>query len=94
MPFGTVTKRARNRPGNCLGRIRDATRELAEAIKQDQVNSPRVAAAVATIYHAQGELQETTLAHVFEMKSILSAEQYRKLLALTADELNQTNSGE
>ena len=77
-----------------LGRIRDATRELAEAIKRDQVNSPRVAAAVATIYQAQGELQETTLEHVFEMKSVLSAEQYRKLLALTADELNQNNGGE
>lgn len=77
-----------------LGKIRDATRELAEAIKRDQANSPRVAAAVATIYQAQGELQETTLEHVFEMKSVLSAEQYRKLLALTADELNAANSGE
>lgn len=77
-----------------LGKIRDANRELAEAIKQDQANSPRVVAAVATIYHAQGELQQTTLEHVFEMKSVLSAEQYRKLLDLTAHELDQANGGE
>jgi Spy/CpxP family protein refolding chaperone len=69
--------------------IRSANKELAEAIKQDQEDSPRVSAVVERIHHAQGELQEATLEHVFEMKGVLTPEQYRKLLNLTADELNQ-----
>jgi Spy/CpxP family protein refolding chaperone len=74
--------------------IRSANRELAEAIKQDQVDSPRVAAAVEKIHRAQGELQKATLEHVFEMKKVLTPEQYRKLLDLTSNELDQVNGGE
>jgi len=40
------------------------------------------------------KLQEATLEHVFEMKEVLTPEQYQKLLNLTADELNQVNRGE
>lgn len=74
--------------------IRSANKELAEAIKQDQADSPRVSVAVERIHHAQGDLQEATLEHVFEMKGVLTPEQYQKLLNLTADELNQVNGGE
>jgi Spy/CpxP family protein refolding chaperone len=77
-----------------MGEIASANKELAEAIKQDQADSPRVSAAVETIHHAQGELQEATLEHVFEMKGVLTPEQYKRLLNLTADELNQVNGGE
>ena len=82
------------RKRNLMGEIRSANKELAEAIKHDQTDSPRVSAAVERIHHAQGELQEATLEHVFEMKGILTPEQYQKLLNLTADELNQVNGGE
>jgi Spy/CpxP family protein refolding chaperone len=82
------------RKRNLLGEIASANKELAEAIKQDQADSPRVSAAVERIHHAQGELQEATLEHVFEMKGVLTSEQYKRLLNLTADELNQVNSGE
>lgn len=81
------------RKGILMGEIRAANRELAEAIRQDQTDSPRVAAAVEKIHHAQGELQKTTLQHVFEMKGVLTAEQYQKLLNLTADELTRENGG-
>jgi Spy/CpxP family protein refolding chaperone len=77
-----------------VGEIASANKELAEAIKQDQADSPRVSAAVERIHHAQGELQEATLAHVFEMKGVLTPEQYKRLLNLTADELKQVNGGE
>jgi Spy/CpxP family protein refolding chaperone len=77
-----------------MSEIRSANKELAEAIKQDQADSPRVSAAVEKIHHAQGKLQEATLEHVFEMKEVLTPEQYQKLLNLTADELNQVNRGE
>ena len=82
------------RKRNLMGEIRSANKELAEAIKQDQADSPRVSAAVERIHHAQRELQEATLEHVFEMKEVLTPEQYQKLLNLTADELNQVNRGE
>jgi nickel and cobalt resistance protein CnrR len=82
------------RKRDLMGEIRSANKELAEAIKQDQTDSPRVSAAVEKIHHAQGKLQEATLEHVFEMKGVLAPEQYQKLLNLTADELNQVNGGE
>jgi nickel and cobalt resistance protein CnrR len=82
------------RKRSLMAEIRSANKELAEAIKQDQADSPRVSAAVERIQHAQGELQEATLEHVFEMKGVLTPEQYQKLLNLTADELNQVNGGE
>jgi Spy/CpxP family protein refolding chaperone len=82
------------RKRNLMDEIRSASKELAEAIKQDQADSPRVSAAVEKIHHAQGELQEATLEHVFEMKGVLTPEQYQKLLKLTANELNQVNGGE
>jgi Spy/CpxP family protein refolding chaperone len=82
------------RKSKLMSEIRNANKELAEAIKQDQADSPRVSAAVEKIHHAQGELQEATLEHVFEMREVLTPEQYQKLLNLTADELNQVNGGE
>jgi Spy/CpxP family protein refolding chaperone len=82
------------RKAKLLSEIRSANKELAEAIKEDQADSPRVSAAVEKIHHAQGELQEATLEHVFEMREVLTPEQYQKLLNLTADELNQVNSSE
>jgi Spy/CpxP family protein refolding chaperone len=74
--------------------IRSANKELAEAIEQDQTYSSRVSAALTKIQQAQSSLQEATLQHVFEMKSVLSPEQYHKLLDLTTNELNQVNDAE
>jgi Spy/CpxP family protein refolding chaperone len=82
------------RKRDLMNEIRDATKELAEAIQQDRAASPRVSAAVEKIHHAQGKLQEATLEHVFEMREVLTPGQYQKLLNLTADELNQVNGGE
>ena len=35
-----------------------------------------------------GKLQMLTIGHVFEMKEVLSPEQYQKLLSFTADALD------
>ena len=67
--------------------LRIANMELAQAIREDRADSPRVTEAVAKIHHAQGELQNATLRHIFEMKSVLKPEQYEKLIQLTADAL-------
>lgn len=67
--------------------LRIANQELAQAIREDRAHSPRVTAAVAKIHQAQGELQNATLQHIFEMKPVLRPEQYEKLIQLTADAL-------
>ncbi len=69
--------------------IRLANMELAQAILTDKTDSPRVRAAIAKIHEAQGELQNATVQHVFEMRAVLQPEQYEKLLNLTADALYQ-----
>ena len=71
--------------------IRVANTELAQAILAEQGDSPRVKAATAKITDAQGQLQEATLRHVFEMKPVLTPEQYSKLLNLTANALSQAD---
>ena len=71
-----------------LRSIRQANGQLAKAIREDKSNSSEIAAAVAAIRAAQGELQKVTLDHVFEMKAVLQPEQYQKLLDLTAQALS------
>lgn len=67
--------------------LRIANQELAQAIREDRADSQRVKDAVAKIHQAQGELQNATLQHIFEMKPVLRPEQYEKLIQLTADAL-------
>jgi Spy/CpxP family protein refolding chaperone len=71
--------------------IRVANMELGQALLADEGDSPRVKGAIAKIQQAQGQLQDATLRHVFEMKPVLKPEQYQKLLNLTANALSQTD---
>jgi len=77
-----------------LDQIASANNELAEVIREDQGYSPRVSTAIEKIHHAQGQLQEATLQHVFAMRAMLTPEQYQKLLNLTADALSKINRTE
>jgi Spy/CpxP family protein refolding chaperone len=70
-----------------MDQIREGNRELAEAIISDRSDSERVKAAVDKIHHAQGELQNAVLEHVFAMQPVLSAEQYDHLVRMTASAL-------
>ncbi len=70
-----------------VGMIQKDNEELATAMAQDREYSPRVMAAVEKIHHAQSELEEATLKHIFAMKPILSADQFDKLLKLTSETL-------
>ena len=65
-----------------------ANKELAEAIRSDGRDSDRVHAAIGKIHSNMGKLQMLTIGHVFEMKEVLSPEQYQKLLSFTADALD------
>src|SRR5262249_17540180 len=71
-----------------LRSIRQASVQLAKAIREDKPNSSEITTAVAAIHAAQGELQKVTLDHVFEMKAVLQPEQYQKLLDLTGQALS------
>lgn len=72
--------------------IRLANMELAQNLLEDKRYSAKVSASVEKIHAAQGELQKATLQHVFEMKEVLTAKQYQKLLNLTANALYQLDS--
>ena len=68
--------------------LSQANKELAQAIRADGQGSDRVNAAIGKIHASMGKLQMVTIAHVFEMKEVLSPEQYKKLLNFTADALD------
>ncbi len=57
--------------------VRAANRELANAIAASQGDSPEVRAAVDHFHDAMGALQKATIAHVFEMRAVLTPEQAR-----------------
>lgn len=67
--------------------MHQANRELATAINEDGNYSPRVKQSVDKIHTAMGELQNATLEHLFEMHSVLTPEQRKKLNRLTTDAL-------
>ena len=73
--------------------LRIANAELGKAILEERSDSERVKAAVARIHEAQGELQNATLQHIFEMQSVLTPQQYEKLLQSTADALSTAEHG-
>lgn len=73
--------------------LRIANDELGKAILEDRSDSARVKAAVARIHQAQGELQNATLQHIFEMQPVLTPQQYDKLLKLTAEALSSMENG-
>ena len=69
--------------------IRLANSELAENILKDKSYSPSVEKSVAEIHSAMGQLQKATLEHIFELKEVLDAEQYERLIELTVQGLSE-----
>jgi len=69
--------------------IRLANSELAESILKDKSYSPSVEKSVAEIHSAMGQLQKATLEHIFELKEVLDAEQYERLIELTVQGLSE-----
>lgn len=57
--------------------VRAANRELAEAIAASKGDSAEVRAAVDHFHDAMGALQKATIAHVFEMRAVLTPDQAR-----------------
>lgn len=55
--------------------IRAANRELAAAIREGHKDSPQVEAAIDHLHMAMGTLQKATIAHVFDMRAVLTPQQ-------------------
>ena len=56
-------------------KLKDANRELAEAMASEHQYGPRVAAAVDHAHMAMGDLQKATLEHVFAMRALMRPDQ-------------------
>lgn len=72
------------------GQVQAANRELAEAIKVSNGDSRVVQPAVDHFHDAMGDLQQATIAHIFEMRSVMTDAQARRfdrsmVEALSAD---------
>lgn len=61
--------------GRLEAELREANRELSVAIGESRGNTPEVQAAVDHFHGAMGELQKATIAHIFEMRAVLSPDQ-------------------
>ncbi|MDO9223854.1 MAG: periplasmic heavy metal sensor [Caulobacter sp.] len=57
--------------------VRAANRELAGAIREGHKDSPQVEAAIDHLHMAMGALQKATIAHVFDMRAVLTPDQAR-----------------
>lgn len=69
------------------GKIKKANQRLAAAFKDENKFSPSVEEATNQIHHHMGELQKATLEHLFEMRTILTKEQNKKLDQMVTDAL-------
>lgn len=67
--------------------INSANQELAKAITDDKFFSKKVQEATNKIHQSMGELQNLTIQHLFEMRPILTEEQYKKLEQMVTDAL-------
>ena len=76
------------RKDKLVAEIHAAHQELSEALTQDKGDSAHVKAAMARIQRVQGDLQQAVLDHVFDMRTVLTPEQYERLVQLTAKALH------
>lgn len=67
--------------------VTDAGRELADAVRGGQRNSPEINMALSRLNTAQASLQRATLDHFFSMKEHLDPDQAEKLLQWTHDSI-------
>ncbi|MDP1630221.1 MAG: periplasmic heavy metal sensor [Caulobacter sp.] len=69
--------------------VRAANHELADAIRDGHRDSPQVGAAIDHLHMAMGALQKATIAHVFDMRAVLTPAQTPAFDAEVSAALNQ-----
>lgn len=70
-----IERRFTQRRTTLEGRVQAANRELAQAIASSDGDSRAVQPAVDHFHHAMGDLQQATIAHIFEMRTVMTAAQ-------------------
>jgi len=88
-PMEEIEKRFAEVEAAHQGAIHAANVQLAEVFVEDQSYSKRVQDAVDKIHHAQAGMQKATIEHLVEMKTVLTEEQYQKVLELTEASLRK-----
>lgn len=68
-------------------RLRRSNALLGEAIAAEHQYGPRVSAAVDDTHDAMGDLQKTTLEHVFAMRAVLRPDQQARFDAVVSQSL-------
>lgn len=71
--------------------VRAANHELAGAIQDGQRDSPKIEVAIDHLHMAMGALQKATIAHVFDMRAVLTPEQARAFDAEVIAALTQAD---
>ena len=87
--LGPIEDKFEHRKEKLFTEIHAANQELSDALILDKGDTPRVRSAVANIQRIQGDLQQSVLDHVFDMRTVLTAEQYDRLVKLTARALHE-----
>jgi nickel and cobalt resistance protein CnrR len=67
--------------------MREATREIADALTEDKAYTPRVQQSVDHFHETMGQLQHETILHVFEMRDVLTSEQQAEFDEIVRREL-------
>ena len=74
--------------------LRDAfaadNRDLATVIREEGAYTPKVSIAVENVHQQMGELQKLSIAHLFEMTTVLEPEQKKKLMHYAEMALTET----
>ena len=76
----------------CVLVARPENERRIRALVEDRAHSPRVKAAIEKIHHAQAALQNATIDHIIEMRTVLDEDQFTEFLEATADSLRPTEN--
>lgn len=87
-----IERRFASRRKALEGEVQAANRELAQAIESSGGDSRMVQPAVHHFHDAMGKLQEETIAHIFEMRRVMTPEQAAEFDRAVAEALTAETS--
>ena len=67
--------------------LRAAARDIAAAVAEDHAQSERLNQAIDLFHNAMGQTQRDAIAHVFEMRAVLNADQQARFDMIVREEL-------
>jgi Spy/CpxP family protein refolding chaperone len=85
--LGPIEERFAAQEASLKAALAEANVKVGALLIEDRVVSPRVQAAVDEVHRAMAAHQKATLDHLVEMQTVLTPDQYTKLLELAGDAL-------